>query len=89
MKRVWGFAANVALGFGGITIVLEALLGHSPEIIVVRACAVILATGLTGFIFRWWLEKWTLKHTPSPWETLVPAAKKDFPVPSGKPAVKS
>jgi hypothetical protein len=58
MNRVWAFAANTALVFGGFSIAAEAILGHDPVTIVERACVCILIAGLSGFLFRWLLERW-------------------------------
>jgi hypothetical protein len=58
MNRVWAFAGNAALIFGGLCMTLEILLGHDPVTIVQRACLCILGVGLAGFVFRWLLERW-------------------------------
>jgi uncharacterized membrane protein YraQ (UPF0718 family) len=57
MNRVWAFAANAALVFGGLSIAIETVLGHDPETIARRACGCVLAAGLAGFLFRWLLER--------------------------------
>ncbi|NTV51416.1 MAG: hypothetical protein HGA76_00170 [Candidatus Firestonebacteria bacterium] len=58
MNRVWAFAANASLVFGGLSMAVETVLGHNPVTIMVRASISILAAGLAGFFFRWLLEHW-------------------------------
>ncbi len=88
MNRLWGFVGNIVLGFAGLTMLVEAVLGHAPEIIVMRTCVVILASGLGAFFFRWWLERWSQPNVKSKQAPKSPGDKKDL-VASSTSAVKT